>query len=926
MARVFDEETGAVVDVDPEEARTGFVQGRYSFPESRPVTFVAHDGRAFELDPTSPDFQQTLLSPQFRIASEQERVAAEAEARSGDAPVQTAVEGVAREATLGLSDLALMAAGDIADPGGGAGLRRVRQGLEERRELNPTAAGIGEVAGAILPALATGGTSLAARAAGALPAGLAARAGLGIEQAVAGSLAGLAERGVAGRLAQRAVSSAAGGAVEGAVFEGRRVLTESMLGDQELTGEQLAAAMGMGALIGGVGSGLVTGSATLAGAGFRRLNDGARDALGGFWRQAEGTELRPGVVDAVFDSLGRRAGTGLPAEEQAFVRGALGATPEGRRIRDVIRQGDAPISEAVPRLRRILDEDEEIARSVQDFAIGSLKRAPIERRINDLSPEMAAAARETIGEIDRFADFIGSRPGMFAGAGFAERQLRGLFDEFSFAIEKGIERGGREGAADVFLALDMAKRRLGRITKRTTRDRLVHEEFDALYNKLRTHLEAEDLYGDAAHIQREVNAAWAPFLANSGQFRGKFLAKAGEQEGFIDLYSADPRALESFLRQVGTEGAALDEEIFRRHIASRQQLSDTIAKHFDVPEELTQAVTQSRRNVDALAKELEHIDAVVKTSNQFRRLRELVQQRSQLVPGGIGAAIGGGLFGPVGAAAGAALGGAIVRPDQAILTLAQIEAVRGNLRSQMRSQVREALRRSLPSREAVRTGVQAAKRVATVQVSLAAFDEKVEQVLGFTSSPEQATERVSSRTERIAEAAPNVHGHMASAVQRAAAFLRARIPPAAVPAPSIIPNLPRPRPSDTEIAQFMRYVRAVEDPRTVLEDLGDGQLTPEAVEALREVYPRMYGDLVQTVMEQLSETRGTVTYETRIRLGLLLGAPTDPSLDPGFVARMQQSAPAPAQPPPQAATRFEALNVSGAHLSETQRLEQRRTA
>jgi hypothetical protein len=90
-----------------------------------------------------------------------------------------------------------------------------------------------------------------------------------------------------------------------------------------------------------------------------------------------------------------------------------------------------------------------------------------------------------------------------------------------------------------------------------------------------------------------------------------------------------------------------------------------------------------------------------------------------------------------------------------------------------------------------------------------------------------------------------------------------------------------------QVDRFMRYVRAVADPLSILDDLRDGTVTQEGAEAVRTVYPELFQDLADTILTELEGREEPLPYEERIRLGILLGAPTDPTLEPAFVAELQ---------------------------------------
>lgn len=100
------------------------------------------------------------------------------------------------------------------------------------------------------------------------------------------------------------------------------------------------------------------------------------------------------------------------------------------------------------------------------------------------------------------------------------------------------------------------------------------------------------------------------------------------------------------------------------------------------------------------------------------------------------------------------------------------------------------------------------------------------------------------------------------------------------------------QPSELEIRSWARSVAAVEDPRGVLERAASGQVTPEDVDALRNVYPELLADFTAQVAAELPALRETLPYVRRLSLSLLTGVAVDPALDPAVLSVLQGQFPA----------------------------------
>lgn len=176
------------------------------------------------------------------------------EQQFGDQPLKAAAAGAARGASFGISDQILtskkfgkMITGKdeaLVDP----------QTLRELEERNQAASMIGEAGAIGAQALATGGTSLAAKA-GAGAVGAAAKAGqIGeklTESALKYIIKNTGSEKLAAQIIQKGIAKTAGSAVEGGFYGAGQLVSEDALGTSEFNAENLLSSVGTGALLGG---------------------------------------------------------------------------------------------------------------------------------------------------------------------------------------------------------------------------------------------------------------------------------------------------------------------------------------------------------------------------------------------------------------------------------------------------------------------------------------------------------------------------------------------------------------------------------------------------------------------------------------------------------------------------------------------------
>lgn len=165
-----------------------------------------------------------------------------------------------------------------------------------------------------------------------------------------------------------------------------------------------------------------------------------------------------------------------------------------------------------------------------------------------------------------------------------------------------------------------------------------------------------------------------------------------------------------------------------------------------------------------------------------------------------------------------------------------------------------------------------------------AFKNTARNLEALASSEELMIDHLAKSTARIAQAAPEISNQMHTVLINATKFLESKIPKD----PSQ-PNMfaREYQPSSMEIAKFERYMQAVEHPLSVFEDMERGTLTREHVEALKAVYPSLYAQLQQEIIDQVTTEGEKVPYNKKVQLGILLDVPTDLSLEPTNIAGLQ---------------------------------------
>ena len=249
------------------EALQGVAQNKWKLPETDvdglEMTVPISDAQGtFEV--SARDINQNINDfvddPNTDVTSMDRVMADEAERRKEivsdafDMPLTAFGAGAFRGATFGASDVL------IEQTLG-------KEALKNLKEENKTASLIGDIAGTVIPAVATGGKSLAARALQ--------KTGAGIATQIANKAGGKAAAKIIKKykidnpLAQNAIKLGTTGAVEGALYSGGRSLVdEALLGDEKANyAKVLEDTLTGGLFEGALGAGLGPAANLLANAG-----------------------------------------------------------------------------------------------------------------------------------------------------------------------------------------------------------------------------------------------------------------------------------------------------------------------------------------------------------------------------------------------------------------------------------------------------------------------------------------------------------------------------------------------------------------------------------------------------------------------------------------------------------------------------------
>lgn len=768
-------------------------------------------------------------------------------------------------------------------PGG----KDVALDLADRQAANPTAAFFGELAPQVAASIASGGSSLAARV--------------------------------------------AGEAVVGAAYAMAPEAREAALRDRAIDGEKL--------LVSGlIGAGLGAGS-EVGGAGLARLI--ARPGKAGLKLAAERTfgEAAPGLADEASKLLARGQSV-LGGVDEGAARTFTPFTREGRERAVRATQWEARREEHV---RSLVDTLEEI-RAGQQAVRGEwgsvTKRPHIERLVKrDNAAQQALAAQAVLAEGDELLATLRADPLKYGGQEQVETLAAWLGRYGDTVTEVSTGRAARDAAgrlkprtgvegsagARIFHVLDEMKkqvdddvtkplRKLGR--DKASREYLrTADEIGKWRTRIAKTLEDDGLFGDAAHLQRELNSAFGDTLRDGtqGVFDRHFTLKLAPGLDPANARFVDPTKVTTMVNALTSARKDVGWQSMQNYVESVVRSSEAALKHMDLPPEKAAQLRDLAAKATAARDTIAQATDDITLANQLRSMERSEGLASALGGAGVGALLGG----PVGAVLGMA-GDAFLRPASMVRRVAAVTELAskfdGRMGSQLKSLGKNALKVGKTAARGARGGALAAVRAKLI----AGYERDTKAVRERTA--ERVKADTSAALAQVASAAPSAFQAALDAADRKHRYLQGLLPkqdPTALYKPVRVPSL-------TEVQKWRTVTRALDDPATLLDDANDGKLSSDAVAAVRDVYPEVFSQMRFGLADQFAElvaSGRTLPYAQRAHIGVLFELPTDPTITPGAIAAAQEAyAAMPPEAPPAAASGGDAPKLSDETMTASERV------
>jgi len=726
------------------------------------------------------------------------------------------------------------------------------QGIEGRREANPVTGAVSEVAGAVVPALATGGQGVLARLAAQAPTGrlaaLATKWGVGagsgilraakVAQQGPGMATGLA------RLAAPAIALGIEGGVQGGVSsatQAANTLWQSeddnsvadyllAMGESGLKGGALG--FGLGGLI-GLGKGI---------AGARKGIEGSNKTLRGMRLMSEEAPTLPPTM-APADLAEHYPVPEGPGAGTALARKAVKLTPDAAKgLRDKLYNEVQADADEFFQLRGQLDNDLDL----------KAKKAYVAKHgTTQLSSQYnPATVRETAGllspqELDTLiADPAIAQDGKGTAALLRRLQIQlkaSVDDLFKISEERPLTEG------DLFWTLDQMKRDTDKVVSRTNNgNQHVFEILKPRADALREALMDEEAWTVALpKMQRATNESWARSIAATNDTLVKpILHFEGEQAAW-NAFDQPPKVNGEWLySHMGAAGVhppeAQMEKAFNRLLNAHADDAITRAQIYGSDEMLKVA----KRAVELRGRLQTKLGQAVDINKNVGAGTDVARHlgAAALVPGATYAAE------VAGDRMRSALYGGTVKGVEQVQRAAELS------------------RLVLGARPSAALAI--GSRAAEPAVKAAANPEEIYQYVQRLVSGDPANEDAFQMLDQAV--GPALGAAARAHLERQRDFIMEKVGD----------------PKDPQARQRMLdYGSAALRPMDALNRIGAGVGTPADRETVQKLYPALWKRFVESALQNM-EKKGA-TYDDKIRASQALGMTLDPSLEPARVEQLQ---------------------------------------
>lgn len=409
-----------------------------------------------------------------------------------------------------------------------------------------------------------------------------------------------------------------------------------------------------------------------------------------------------------------------------------------------------------------------------------------------------------------------------------------------------------------------------------------------LGHDVRISLEDPKVWGKAANIQQDINAAMSSFLDKNVQkgFTSKFMTNG------VSGKEVNPAAVQTYMKQLGKPSAEIKQDFMREYLDRHDELINTVNKLF-TDEGLDPQIQHTSTNVlrSTLGEQTtgsKLMDALIdKAAAKFggNALGASAGATAGFHVGlpGIGALLGEHMLGPM---AGSAIQ-ALVKP------MLETSASSHGLKSAVDYAI-NAIKGQNTLGKATKGIFTSGRDVLTSKMLPDQADrDKLDKVV--TQMQKQPNKMLDMDNGKLSHYAGNHAVALSQSSAQAVQYLES-----IKPGPHILGPLDKPvPPQPSEIARYNRALDIAQQPAIIMQHIKDGTLQASDIKDLHNLYPALYKDMSSKISNEMISAHNdgvTIPYKTRMAISLFLGQPVDVTMQPSSIMAAQ---PMPKADPPQ---------------------------
>jgi hypothetical protein len=160
------------------------------------------------------------------------------------------------------------------------------------------------------------------------------------------------------------------------------------------------------------------------------------------------------------------------------------------------------------------------------------------------------------------------------------------------------------------------------------------------------------------------------------------------------------------------------------------------------------------------------------------------------------------------------------------------------------------------------------------------FKAKSEQLIKYASNPQQLAQLAYENTADLRAAHSTLGDKVEVGSGRAAQYMYERLPKD--PGNQHVMGVSTWRPSDLQIQQFANVVAGVLDPMGAFDGITNGEVSIQAAQAFRAVYPETFAKLQVEVAKNAPELVEKLDFNTQNRLSVFMGVPVNSMNTPEY--------------------------------------------